>query len=58
MNEFATLISSIGFPCVVALVMLQQNQKMSEIISENTKTIAELKTVISEHLKTCGVEEV
>ena len=53
MQEISQLISTVGFPIVVALIMMYQNQKMMDVVADNTKTIAELKTVISEHLETC-----
>ena len=50
MNDISNFISSVGFPIVVCLIMIYQQQKMSdsyieivnslkELISDNTKAI-------------------
>ena len=54
MQEISQLISTVGFPIAVSLILMYQNQKLTDVVAENTKTIAELKTVISEHLERCN----
>lgn len=41
-NEIVNLISSIGFPAVVCILLLKNNQDQSNIIRENTKVIQAL----------------
>mgnify|MGYP000851470212 FL=1 len=37
-----TLISNVGFPIAVTMFLLYQNQKMAQVISENTKAVESL----------------
>ena len=41
-NEIVNLISSIGFPAVVCILLLKNNQYQSEVIRENTRVIQAL----------------
>lgn len=41
-NEIVNLIGSIGFPAVVCILLLKNNQDQSEVIRENTKVIQAL----------------
>ena len=41
-NEIVNLISSVGFPAVVCILVLKNNQDQSEVIRENTKVIQAL----------------
>lgn len=40
------LISTLGFPIFVAVYMMLQNQKLTEVISELKNSITELSTLI------------
>ena len=42
MNEIASLISTVGFPIVMCILMLKQNSKQLEIIQNNTNAINNL----------------
>ena len=42
MNEIANLISTVGFPIVMCILMLKQNSKQLEIIQNNTNAINNL----------------
>ena len=42
MNEIANLISTVGFPIVMCILMLKQNSKQLEIIQNNTTAINNL----------------
>ena len=44
------LISTIGFPIAACVYLAFSNEKLRSTIDENTKTIAELKTVITMYL--------
>ena len=53
MMDVATLsqlISTIGFPIAACVYLAFSNEKLRSTIDENTKTIAELKTVITMYL--------
>lgn len=41
-NEIVNLISSIGFPSVVCILLLKNNQDQSDVIRENTRVIQAL----------------
>lgn len=41
-NEIVNLISSVGFPAVVCILLLKNNQDQSDVIRENTKVIQAL----------------
>ena len=41
-TALTTLISNVGFPIAVTMFLLYQNQKMSQVISENTKAVESL----------------
>lgn len=41
-NELVNIIGTIGFPCVIALLLLKNNQEQATIIRENTKVIQAL----------------
>ena len=41
-NEIVNLISSIGFPAVVCILLLKTNQDQSDVIRENTRVIQAL----------------
>nr|DAU30761.1 MAG TPA: YvrJ protein family protein [Microviridae sp.] len=41
-NEIVNIIGTIGFPCVIALLLLKNNQEQIDIIRENTKVIQAL----------------
>lgn len=41
-NEIVNLISSIGFPAVVCILLLKNNQDQSDVIRENTRVIQAL----------------
>lgn len=38
-NEIVNLISSIGFPAVVCILLLKNNQEQINVIRENTRVI-------------------
>lgn len=50
-NVLANLISTVGFPIAVCVYLLYSNEKMRQTLEENTKVIAELKTLMSVTLK-------
>lgn len=41
-NEVVNIIGTIGFPCVIALLLLKNNQEQIDIIRENTRVIQAL----------------
>ena len=41
-NEIVNLINSIGFPALVCILLLKNNQNQSEVIRENTRVIQAL----------------
>ena len=41
-GELANLISSIGFPAVVCILLLKNNQEQANVIRDNTKVIQSL----------------
>jgi len=47
--ELIAVISQFGFPIAVCVWLLLDNRKTSKSLDENTKVLAELKTVISIH---------
>ena len=49
-QTLSQLISTIGFPIAACIYLAFSNEKMRSTIDENTKTIAELKTVITMYL--------
>lgn len=54
MMDIATLsqlISTIGFPIAACVYLAFSNEKLRTTIDENTRTIAELKTVITLYLR-------
>ena len=54
LNEITSLIGSVGFPVVISLVLLKNNNEMSEIIRENSKVIQALADRIDNILKKGG----
>lgn len=50
-NEIVNLIGTIGFPAVICLLLLKNNQEQSNIIRENTKVIQALADRIDNVLK-------
>lgn len=51
LQTVAQLISTVGFPIVACWYLATSNDKMREIITENTKTIAELKDLLLVYLR-------
>ena len=49
-QTFTQLISTIGFPIAACIYLAISNDKLRGIIEENTKAIAELKTLINGYL--------
>ena len=49
-QTITSLISTIGFPIAACIYLAFSNEKMRGTIEENTKTIAELKSVITLYL--------
>ncbi len=41
-NEIVNIIGTVGFPCLIALLLLKNNQEQTTIIRENTKVIQAL----------------
>lgn len=41
-NEIVNIIGTVGFPIVIALLLLKNNQEQTQIIRENTKVIQAL----------------
>lgn len=41
-NEVVNIIGTVGFPIVIALLLLKNNQEQATIIRENTKVIQAL----------------
>ena len=41
-GELTNLISSIGFPAVVCILLLKNNQEQANVIRDNTKVIQSL----------------
>lgn len=41
-NEVVNIIGTVGFPCLIALLLLKNNQEQTTIIRENTKVIQAL----------------
>lgn len=41
-NDVVNIIGTVGFPCVIALLLLKNNQEQTTIIRENTKVIQAL----------------
>lgn len=41
-NEVINIIGTVGFPIVIALLLLKNNQEQAAIIRENTKVIQAL----------------
>ena len=54
LNEITSLIGSVGFPVVISLILLKNNNNMSEIIRENSKVIQALADRIDNILKKGG----
>ena len=49
-QTITSLISTVGFPIAACVYLAFSNEKMRGTIEENTKTIAELKSVITLYL--------
>ena len=47
MSAFTQFISTVGFPIAVAVYLLIANDKMRKTLEDNTKVIAELKTIMT-----------
>lgn len=56
-QTFTQLISTIGFPIAACIYLAISNDKLRGIIEENTKAIAELKTLINGYLIKKGDSE-
>lgn len=54
LNEITSLIGSVGFPVVISLILLKNNNEMSEIIRENSKVIQALADRIDNILQKGG----
>ena len=52
MNEIANLISTVGFPIVMCILMLKQNSKQLEIIQNNTNAINNLVNLLGKEGET------
>ena len=51
MSAFTQFISTVGFPITVAVYLLIANDKMRKTLEDNTKVIAELKTIMTLYVK-------
>lgn len=51
MSVFTQFISTVGFPIAVAIYLLIANDKMRKTLEDNTKVIAELKTIMTLYVK-------
>lgn len=51
MSAFTQFISTVGFPIAVAVYLLIANDKMRKTLEDNTKVIAELKTIMTLYVK-------
>ena len=54
LGELANLISSIGFPAVVCILLLKNNQEQANVIRDNTKVMQSLADKIDSILRKGG----
>ena len=52
--ELTTLISSVGFPAVVCILLLKNNQEQANVIRDNTKVMQSLADKIDSILRKGG----
>ena len=50
-NAIIQVISTVGFPIAVAVYLLFANEKMRQTVEDNSKVIAELKTIMTLYVK-------
>ena len=50
-NAIVQVISTVGFPIAVAVYLLFANEKMRQTVEDNSKVIAELKTIMTLYVK-------
>lgn len=50
-NVIIQAISTVGFPIAVAVYLLFANEKMRQTVEDNSKVIAELKTIMTLYVK-------
>ena len=50
-NAIVQIISTVGFPIAVAVYLLFANEKMRKTVEDNSKVIAELKTIMTLYVK-------
>lgn len=50
-NAIIQAISTVGFPIAVAVYLLFANEKMRQTVEDNSKVIAELKTIMTLYVK-------
>lgn len=50
-NAIIQIISTVGFPIAVAVYLLFANEKMRQTVEDNSKVIAELKTIMTLYVK-------
>lgn len=53
-GELTNLISSIGFPAVVCILLLKNNQEQADVIRDNTKVMQSLADKIDSILRKGG----
>lgn len=53
-GELTSLISSIGFPAVVCILLLKNNQEQANVIRDNTKVMQSLADKIDSILRKGG----
>jgi hypothetical protein len=53
-GELTNLISSIGFPAVVCILLLKNNQEQANVIRDNTKVMQSLADKIDSILRKGG----
>lgn len=56
-NAVIQIISTVGFPIAVAVYLLFANEKMRQTVEDNSKVIAELKTIMTLYVKEITKEE-
>lgn len=45
-TQISTFISTLGFPIVACIYLARSNEKLRDVVAENTKTIESLKQLI------------
>lgn len=48
MEEIVTLVSNVGFPIVCCVVLMKNNEKFSEVLTDISKTLEVMKNEISD----------